>query len=149
MADSIRERILAEVESRLATVTGINGRVYRSRAQAASKAEMPLIVVTPVKDGADRQTSIRSVDRYLTVRLAVIVRGDVPDQEADPVLQSAHKLLMPPLGNGFVDVTLGGLAIDVSQAGDSFEMAFTEGVVISDYIIQYRHMEDDLAAQGP
>jgi hypothetical protein len=149
MANSIREQILAEIASRLVTATGANGRVYRSRAQAASKAEMPLIVVTPVKDSADRQTSIRAVDRYLTVRLAVIVRGDIPDQEADAVLQSAHKLLMPSLGNGFVDVTLGGLAIDVSQGGDSFEMAFTEGVVISDYIIQYRHMEDDLAVQGP
>lgn len=145
MADSIRERIIQEVITRLEGTAGIDGRVFRSRSQAAARGEMPAIVVMPMKDPADRVISICKVDRFLTLRLAVIVRGDVPDKEADPVLQSAHKLLMPALPSGALDVTLGGLVLDISQAGDSFEFAFKEGVVVSDYLIQYRHAEGDLA----
>lgn len=145
MADSVREQILKEAERRLKTVQEAGGRVYRSRAQAASSREMPVIVITPVKDPADRVISICKVDRFLQLRLAVIVKGDVPDQEADPVLQAAHKALLPTDANDVIDCTLGGLAVDVGQAGDSFEFAFTEGVVMSDYQIQYRHGEGDLA----
>jgi hypothetical protein len=145
MADSIREQIIQEVVTRLKLVPEVAQRVYRSRAQAAARSEMPAIIVTPVKDQADRVISICRVDRFLQVRLAVIVHDDIPDQAADPVLQSAHKLLLPTQPGGDIDCTLGGLAIDVSQTGDSFEFAFTEGVITSDYQIQYRHGEGDLA----
>lgn len=146
MADSIREQILKEVVTRLGAVPGINGRVFRSRKQAASRAEMPALVVTPMKDPAERVISICKVDRFLTIRIAVIVEGLVPDTAADPIIQDMHKLLMPAYPSGFIDVTLGGLAIDISQAGDSFEFAFVEGVILCDYLIQYRHSEGDLAA---
>lgn len=146
MADSIREQILKEIELRAKAVTELGGRVYRSRAQAASRAEMPALVITPFKDPAERVISICKVDRFLTVRFALIVKGDVPDQEADPILQSLHSKLLPPLPSGELDTSLGGIALDVSQAGDSFEFAFTEGVILADYVIQYRHSEGDLAS---
>ena len=145
MADSIRERILKEVRERLLLTDSVGGRVYRSRAEAASRAEMPMLIVTPISDAAERVTSVHRVDRKLMVRIAVLVRGDVPDQEADPILQSLHKLLMPTVAGGWVDVTLGGLVVDMAQDGDDFEFAFTEGVVIVQYMIHYRHSEGDLA----
>lgn len=145
MADSIREQILQELTDRLKTVAAVNQRVFRSRAQAAARAEMPALIVTPLKDPAQRVVSICGVDRFLTVRIAVIVQGDVPDATADPIIQDLHKKLVPVDVNGFADVTLGGLAIDISQVEDNFEFAFSEGVILCDYLIQYRHSETDLA----
>jgi hypothetical protein len=145
MTASVREQIMQEVMTRLLTVPEVSGRVYRSRAQAAGRSEMPAIIVTPIKDPADRVISICQVDRFLQIRLAIIVHDDVPDQAADPILQSAHKALLPTQPAGDIDCTLDGLAIDVSQSGDSFEFAFTEGVITADYQVQYRHREGDLA----
>jgi hypothetical protein len=137
---SIREGIIAEAVTRLTATTGISSRCYRSRTEAGARGEMPMLVVTPRSDLAERNDVIESIDRTLLLNVGVIVHGDTPDQVADPIIVDLHKRLCPA-----GDVTLGGRAIDVSLAGDDFEFAHTDGVIIVSYQIRYRHSDSDLS----
>jgi hypothetical protein len=109
-------------------------RIYRSRVTPISRAESAAIVVEPISDTAEQNTSLPRLDWSLTVRLAVIVRGTVPDRIADPVVESMHASLM-------ADLTLGGVAIDVQPVSVSFEMVDADlpaGVISCDYLVRYR-----------
>jgi len=129
-----REQILAAIGTALATTTGVSGRVYRSRVTAVQRAESPAIVVEPISDTPTQNTSLPTLDWRMRVRVSVIVRGDVPDQLADPVIESMHAKMV-------ADLTLGGLAIDVQPDEVSFNLVDADqpaGVIFNDYIIQYR-----------
>jgi hypothetical protein len=134
MTASIREQILAEIATRLSATDGINQRVYRSRAEAVSRGEMPCLIVEPIADPAEPIGGMCKTDRRLTVKIAILVHADVPDQAADPILVDLHPRLIAPN-----DQNLGGLAIDVELLGDDFQFAATDGVIITSYRIWYRH----------
>jgi hypothetical protein len=129
-----REQILTAITTALATTTGVSGRVYRSRVTAVQRAESPAIVVEPISDTPTQNTSLPTLDWRMRVRVSVIVRGDVPDQLADPVIESMHTKMV-------ADLTLGGLAIDVQPDEVSFTLVDADqpaGVIFNDYIVQYR-----------
>ena len=129
-----REQILAAIATALASTTGLSGRVYRSRVTAVQRAESPAIVVEPISDTPTQNTSLPTLDWRMRVRVSVIVRGDVPDQLADPVIESMHTKMV-------ADLTLGGLAIDVQPDEVSFTLVDADqpaGVIFNDYIVQYR-----------
>jgi hypothetical protein len=78
----------------------------------------------------------------MTVRVSVIVRGAIPDQQADPIIESLHSKLM-------ADLTLGGYAIDVQPTNVTF--VFTEadgaaGEIQCDYRVLYRTSVTNLAS---
>ena len=136
-----RETILAAVRTALTGTTGVSTRIYRSRVEPMARAESPAIVVEPVNDTAQQNTSLPTLDWSLTVRVAVIVRGAIPDQLADPIVESLHARLM-------ADLTLGGVAIDVQPQGVNFEMVEADqpaGVISCDYLIRYRTSVTNLA----
>ena len=136
-----RERILAAVRTALTGTTGVSTRIYRSRVEPMARAESPAIVVEPVNDTAEQNTSLPTLDWSLTVRVAVIVRGAIPDQQADPIVESLHSKLM-------ADLTLGGYAIDIQPQSVSFEMVEADqpaGVISCDYLIRYRTSVTNLA----
>jgi hypothetical protein len=125
---------LTAITTALATTTGVSGRVYRSRVTAVQRAESPAIVVEPISDTPTQNTSLPTLDWRMRVRVSVIVRGDVPDQLADPVIESMHTKMV-------ADLTLGGLAIDVQPDEVSFTLVDADqpaGVIFNDYIVQYR-----------
>ena len=129
-----REQILTAITTALATTVEVNGRVYRSRVTAVQRAESPAIVVEPISDTPTQNTSLPTLDWRMRVRVSVIVRGDVPDQLADPVIESMHAKMV-------ADLTLGGYAIDVQPDEVSFNLVDADqpaGVIFNDYIIQYR-----------
>jgi len=129
-----REQILAAIATALTPTAGLNGRVYRSRVTAVQRAESPAIVVEPISDTPTQNTSLPTLDWRMRVRVSVIVRGDVPDQLADPVIESMHSKMV-------ADLTLGGLAIDVQPDEVSFNLVDADqpaGVIFNDYIVQYR-----------
>ena len=129
-----REQILAAIATALASTSGVSGRVYRSRVTAVQRAESPAIVVEPISDTPTQNTSLPTLDWRMRVRVSVIVRGDVPDQLADPVIESMHTKMV-------ADLTLGGLAIDVQPDEVSFTLVDADqpaGVIFNDYIVQYR-----------
>jgi len=136
-----RETILAAVRTALTGTTGVSTRIYRSRVEPLARAESPAIVVEPVNDTAEQNTSLPTLDWSLTVRVAVIVRGAIPDQVADPIVESLHSKLM-------ADLTLGGYAIDIQPQSVTFEMVEADqpaGVISCDYLIRYRTSVTNLA----
>jgi hypothetical protein len=141
---SIREQIL----NRIATVTlqgtvQVGSRIYRSRAQAYSRSEAPAITVSPGEDNpvnAPRTTgaSLGRLDQALPVLIEVYVRGDVPDQLADPIGVDIHARMM-------ADRTLGGLAHDVQPDGwrPEYDQAdATAGWIGHRFLIRYRTRDD-------
>ena len=136
-----RETILAAIRTALTGTTGVSSRIYRSRVEPMARAESPAIVVEPLNDTAQQNTSLPTLDWSLTVRVAVIVRGAIPDQLADPIVESLHAKLM-------ADLTLGGVAIDVQPQAVNFEMVEADqpaGVISCDYLIRYRTSVTNLA----
>ncbi len=141
MANSIREQVLAEIATRLTATNGIGQRVFRSRAEAVSRGEMPCLIVEPIADPAEPIGGICKTNRRLTVKIAVLVHSDVPDQAADPILVDIHPRLISPS-----DISLGGLAVDIELLGDDFQFAATDGVIITTYRVWYRHDTFSLAS---
>lgn len=137
-----REQVLSAIATALATTAGVNGRVYRSRVTAMQRAESPAIVIEPISDTPTQNTSLPTLDWRMRVRVTVIVRGDVPDQLADPIIESMHAKMV-------ADLTLGGYAIDVQPDEVTFNMLDADqpaGVIFNDYIVQYRTTVASLAA---
>jgi hypothetical protein len=137
---SKRESVLAAIVTALTGTAGVGTRIYRSRVEPLARQESPAIVVEPTGDSAEQNTSLPTLDWSLTVRVAVIVRGNVPDQLADPIVQDLHSKIM-------ADLTLGGVAIDVQPQDVSFEMMEADqpaGVISCNYLVRYRTAVDDL-----
>jgi hypothetical protein len=127
-----REQIMARLLTTLANTTGVSTRIYRSRV-------VPLIL-EPVSDIVEQNTSLPTLDHSLTVRVSVIVRGDVPDNVADATVESLHSKIM-------ADLTVNSLAIDVQPSDTSFELLDADqpgGVIGVEYIVRYRTEIDDL-----
>lgn len=130
---SKREAILAQVATILAATSGVAGRIYRSRTEPLERGEAPAIVIEPVNDNPVQDT-LATLSWTLTFSIAIITRGLVPDQLADPILTDAHSRLM-------VDTTLAGLAFDVSPVSVSFEALSADqsaGVLVALYACKYR-----------
>jgi hypothetical protein len=102
-----RESILAAIVTTLAGTTGVSTRIYRSRVEAFARSEAPALVIEPGTDSAAEElVSTCKIDWRLPVLIAVYTRGAIPDQLADPIINSIHTKLM-------ADRTLGGLVMDI------------------------------------
>ena len=137
-----RESILADIASSLAGTVQVGSRIYRSRVVPLSRGESPAIVVEPVSDTAQQNTSLPTLDWSLTVRVSVICRGAVPDQQADPIVEDMHSKIV-------ADLTLGGYAIAVQPESVSFEMLDADqpaGVISCTYVVRYRTSVADLSS---
>ena len=129
-----RESILTAIAAALVGTTGVSTRIYRSRVEPITRGESPAIVIEPISDSAQQNTALPTLDWSLVVRVAVIVRGNIPDQLADPTVESLHAKMM-------ADLTLGGYAIDVQPQSVSFELVEADqpaGVIACDFLIRYR-----------
>jgi hypothetical protein len=135
-----RESILAAIATALEGTTGAGTRIYRSRVEPLSREESPAVVIEPVSDTPEQNTSLPTLDWTFRVRIVVIERATVPDQAADDTVESLHSKIMS-------DLTLGGTAIDVQPAQTSFELIEADqpaGVIMCEYDIRYRTQVDDL-----
>lgn len=130
---SKRENILARIVTALAGTTGVSTRIYRSRVEPLARGEAPALVVEPVSDSAEQDT-VGTLMWSMTFRVAVIVRGAIPDQLADAALVDVHSKLMG-------DSTLGGYTINLLPTTVSFEMIEADqpaGVVSAEFVATYR-----------
>jgi hypothetical protein len=137
-----RENILAQIASTLTGTTAVGTRIYRSRVEPLARGESPAVVIEPVSDSAEQNTSLPTLDWTLTVRISVIVRGQIPDQQADSIIQSLHAKIMS-------DLTLNGYAIDIQPATVNFDILEADqpaGVISCDYLVRYRTRLDDLTS---
>ena len=129
-----REQILQAIATALAGTTGVSGRIYRSRTEPISRGESPAIVIEPLRDDPQQNTSLPTLDWSLNARVTVIVRGAVPDQVADPIVEDLHTKLM-------ADLSLGGVAIDIQPGPVIFELLEADqpaGAIGCNYLIRYR-----------
>ncbi len=136
-----RELILQAIKTALTGSATLGATVYRSRVTAMQRAESPAIVIEPISDTPTQNTSLPTLDWRMRVRVTVIVRGDTPDQLADPIIESMHAKMV-------TDLTLGGYAIDVQPDEVTYNMLDADqpaGVIFNDYIIQYRTTVASLA----
>jgi hypothetical protein len=137
-----RESIISNIVTALAGTTGVSTRIYRSRVEAFARGESPAIVVEPISDTAQENTSLPTLDWSLTVRIAVIVRGTAPDQLADATIQSLHSNVM-------ADLTLGGYSMDIQPQSVNWQLIEADqpaGVVMCDYLVRYRTSLTNLAS---
>lgn len=136
-----RESIMQALFTALTGTTGVSTRIYRSRVEPVARAESPALVLEPVNDVVEQNTCLPTLDHTLTVRVVVIVRANVPDQTADPIIESLHAKIV-------ADLTLGGLCIDVQPGPTEFtlEQADTPvGVIYCTYRVLYRTSVSDLS----
>jgi len=135
-----RESILAAVKTALTGTAGVGTRVYRSRVDPLSRGESPAIIVEPISDTPEQNTSLPTLDWTLRIRVVVIERSNVPDQAADDTIEDMHSKLMS-------DLTLGGRAIDIQPAQTTFQLLEADqpaGVIFCEYEIRYRSQVADL-----
>lgn len=143
MADSIRETILKEFCSRVATAEGVRGS-DRSPTEMRQQSELPRTIVQALTETPGQITSACKVDKTLLVSVLVCVHAEIADEAADPIITSIHKKLMPTV-NGFVDMTLGGLpgVQDVREAGITFRPEAVDGIAALTYEVKFRHSVGD------
>jgi hypothetical protein len=133
-----REQIMQALKTKLDTVTGVQA-CYRSRVFALARGEVPALVIEPIADEAD-EDPIGFLNWSLLVRIAVIVRGGVPDQLADTFVEAVHAVVTS-------DLSLGGLAMDIQTQNVNFELLDGDqpiGVVSLGYRVKYRTSAGDL-----
>ena len=111
---SKRETILARVAAVLAGTTGVGTRIYRSRVEALSRAETPALLIEPVGD-VPTQDTLATMSWSMTFRVSVVVRGTLPDQQADAAAVDVYAKIM-------ADATLDGLVTDLIPTGIEFQM---------------------------
>lgn len=118
----------------------VGSNIYRSRLEPFARDEFPAVVVEPTADSAD-QTTIQTLDWQLGVRIAVFVRGAVPDSLADPIVLDIHSKIMS-------DPTLQGYAIDILPTSVAFDLTEGDqpiGVIACDYVVRYRTNLNDVS----
>lgn len=139
MAYTRRETILAAMRTALTGTTGVSTRIYRSRVEALARAETPAILIEPVQD-QPTLVAVTKLNWDLTVRVSVVVRGAIPDQVADPIIEDLHRKLL-------ADKSLGGTAQDLTAGPVSWQLVDGDqpvGLVSLDYRVQYRTTETNL-----
>lgn len=137
-----REQILSALHTALAGTTGVDTRIYRSRVEPLTRAESPALVIEPDTDTPTQNTSLPTLDHSLNVRIVIIIRATVPDQAADPIIESLHAKLM-------ADLNLGGLTIDIQPGPTKFTLEAADtpvGVIYCTYRVLYRTSVSSLAA---
>ena len=139
---SKRERIIAQLKSSLSGTTGVSNRIYRSRVEPLTNGESPAIVIEPVTDEPTINSSTYlKIDWALRVRIVVIVRGTIPDNVSDPIVESLFSKVLS-------DPTVGGLAIDIRPATQSFEILEADqpaGVITCEFEIDYQTSYNSLS----
>lgn len=137
-----RESILTAIKTAVTGTVGVGARIYRSRVVPLARGESPAIVIEPISDSSVQNTSLPTLDWTLRVRVAVIVRAEVPDQTADPIIEDMHSKIVS-------DLSLGGYAIDVQPESVSFELLDADqpaGVISCEYVVRYRTSVSDLSS---
>jgi|TARA_R100001594_G_scaffold129366_1_gene167943 hypothetical protein len=139
---TIRENILDAAKTALAGTTSVSTRIYRSRVTALSRAESPALLLSWSNDTATQTTSLATLDHTLTIEISVIVRGDTPDEVADPIVESLHNKIMSntALSNLISDIYL------TTTTNENVDADQPAGVITCSYEIKYRTLNNDLAS---
>jgi hypothetical protein len=140
---TLREKIISKVQQILeaiASPVNLSSKVERNLKVAIGRSEAPLVSVEPIVDDPNNE-SIQRVTWTLKIRISLIVRGLIPDQVADPIIESIHEAIM-------ADITLGGLAMGIEPGPVNFEFMDSDsggGIFPIDYAISYQTKRESMA----
>lgn len=134
---TVGESIMEALSTALATVAGAT--LFRSRQAAVARSEGIAILLQPDEESNEDRTIDLQINK-LTVLVNILARADIPDQAADPVLQSVNQVIMQ-------DRTLGGLCSRIIAHSTKwiFEEADATAVSIEKrYTITYLTRSSDM-----
>jgi hypothetical protein len=129
---SIRNEILARMTIALTGTLPDATPVYRSREVAFARGDVPAVVVMPSDEDTQALSDLMEVS-HLNVRIEIIVRGDVWDSLADPIIVAAHGILL-------ADAPLAALCAKLRRTSAKWEghdADQTAGVLTQTYRLQY------------
>lgn len=90
---TLREQIIQAAIAALIGQTEAASRVYRSKAQALERDELPAVVVRPGQEDVKRLGM--GVDQHdLEIKLHLYGRGETADAVLDPIHDAANRALM-------------------------------------------------------
>jgi hypothetical protein len=140
---SRRERIVREIVARItAAISPVT--VVRQPAIAIPRERTPAVVITVESDAPVKRANDR-MERELVVRVTALARDPVDGHAvADDLLCQAHAAL-------FADVTLGGLALGITEDEVDWQVedADLEAIAVpAAYRITYRTLVSDLTQGG-
>ena len=139
---SIREQITAAVFSLVQSTSGLRG-CYRSRQEAFSRGSTPALVVECVQNRTSIKAGTTTMPQQLELRMLLLIDHPSPEQAADPILVDLHSKLM-------VDLTLGGLAMDIEPGETRWDQEVNGmAVVNASYVVHYRTRVKDLTNANP
>lgn len=137
---SKREQVISAFVAALAGTTGVSNRIFRNRLDPMSQSELPAVVVRPLTDEST-QTTIPYLDWELTLEVAIVASGEVPDAICDPILADINNRLV-------TDAPLAGLIKDFDLVQVTWEFNNTDRLscaAIARYIVKYRSTSTNLA----
>lgn len=151
MAESVRERILQQVQDTLEWITVENGyentlrSVQRFRQDGQELANLPAAILIEGGDDVDLNGPLELTSRTLTVSVVLVQQQDT-EQDARSASEVMNSLLADVQTAMQVDPRRGGLAIDTTESGIG-EMNVEDGqpelVQTIGYRIAYRHLRND------
>ena len=141
---TIFDQILATFKSDLIGTVKVGTNIYRSRFEAASRAETPFIYIEPEESDQDNERTTAKLDWQGKIRISIGVRGQIPDEVADPILADVHSRIL----NSYLSGTLKNLLIDIQPIKHKWR--FSEGdqpiaVVDIYFMVTYRTNITDLS----
>ena len=81
---------MARLLTVLANTTGVSTRIYRSRTVPLTRGESPALVLEPVSDTVEQNTSLPTLDHFLTVRIIDFLQSSIilTSFKSIPILKS-------------------------------------------------------------
>jgi hypothetical protein len=104
---------------------------------------VPAVIVEPVNDQPSEEF-YNKLQWNLRVRVTVVVRANVPDDDSDTYTQQVHSKIM-------ADPTCNGYALDINPDRVDFSLYEADvplGIISMDYMVMYRSGRTDLTAAG-
>ena len=135
-----REHILDAVVAALAGTTNVGTKIYRSKVTALTRSTLPALLITWDTD-TPTFNNISFTDWTLNIGVSVVVVGDIPDETADPIVESVFSKM-------FTDRTLGGYAIDIKASNHTNENVDSDkptAIITLNFEILYRTSNTNLA----
>ena len=128
MADTVREQILAALETRLKTIKVINGyitnlgnSVYHYRAGELAPGELPAVVIRDT--ASEISPRVGAVEHRVAVDLRVeVTAGATTIQAVYDLIADVYKAIA-------VDDRWGGLALDTTPQGEVIEVGQDERTI--------------------
>lgn len=140
---SRRELILQALHLAIRDVPELEGRVWRDRHEAFSRAGMfpAACVLEPLKNESETfRAGLTTMTHTLTVAFAVFINSPTPVQACDPVMVQIHQRVM-------ADMNLGGLVQAINPGPTTWRLEDAGlAIVQANYAVLYRTQYDDLTS---